>query len=94
MISIGKILFFILMPLIYRLIQIIFLDNEDDKKQKIIRNTILLSTYYGIELIYILVLYFISKEWVFMKGALSQSGAFAVFVILSIFFIIVHLLFK
>lgn len=64
MISIGKILFFILMPLIYRLIQIIFLDNEDDKKQKIIRNTILLSTYYGIELIYILVLYFISKEWV------------------------------
>lgn len=92
MISIGKILFFILMPLIYRLIQIIFLGNEDDKKQKIIRNTILLSTYYGIELIYILVLYFISKEWVFMKGALSQSGAFAVFVILSIFFIIVHLL--
>lgn len=90
MLSTGKLLFFILMPLIYVLIQVIFFNSKYDKKRKIVINSILLLIYYSIELTYIFVLYFISKEWVFMKVTTTQVGAFASFAMLSIMFIIVH----
>lgn len=90
MLSVGKLLFFILMPLIYILIQVIFFNSKYNKKRKIIINSLLLLIYYSIELTYIFVLHFISKEWIFMKGITIPPESFVSFVMLSIMFIIFH----
>lgn len=90
MLSVGKLLFFILMPLIYILIQVIFFNSKYNKKRKIIINSLLLLIYYSIELTYIFVLHFISKEWIFMKGITIPPESFVSFVMFSIMFIIFH----
>lgn len=95
-ISIGKTLFLILMPFVYRCLHQGVLEERSRyyKEHEKISNIILLPTYYAIEIVFAVVFYCISKEWVFMKNTplLSEIGLFPIFVICAIIYIVIHLI--
>lgn len=94
MISIGKLLFLILMPIVYRCLHQGILEERSDYYKGIEKTStlILIPSYYAIEIFWAIVFYCISKEWVFMKTSfLSEVGIFSIFVICAIMFIAVHL---
>lgn len=91
MISIGKILFFILMPLVYNRIYISSLEDKYDKKTLRLNKIINLSFYYIIEIIQIIVHFVITKELLFVKNAQFDFGVFILFVFCSILWISIHL---
>ncbi len=88
MISIGKILFFILMPIFYKALEILI--SQDRYKHYFLWQGVQLVYYYGIEAIYILLHYSVTKEWIFMKNLVYPNSYF-VFVVLSIIFILASL---
>ncbi len=93
MISIGKILFFILMPLIYKGIQIFIL--KDDRHMKGFYRTHLISLiwYYAIEVFFILSFYKVTNELIFANNTIdTEAGCFPMFVICSCAFVIIHLI--
>lgn len=92
--SIGKILFLVLMPIIYKLLEVTM--EEDYIYNMSIGRTIFevfqLLVYYGIEAVYIFMHHSITNEWIFTKNN-NYSTCFPFFVFCSIAFIICSIVF-
>lgn len=87
---IGKLLYLILMPLVYKLIQMFILRN-DYCKDSLMKHGLTLGFYYIVEVIFVAVHYLLTKEFVFANNLKYEVGSFAMFVLLSLAFTIIHL---
>lgn len=89
MLSIGKILFIILMPIVFKLLEAIMEDNYiyNISIGRIIFEIFQVLIYYGMEAVYIFVHHSITNEWIFTKNN-SYSTCFSFFVFCSVGFII------
>lgn len=84
---IGVLLFLILMPLVFKGLEILLSEERDKYFSYWVWQIIGLFFYYGIEIIYVIMHHHITNEWVIFKGN-SFSDAFPLFVICAIIYII------
>ena len=93
--SVSRILFFIFMPLVYKLLEASFEENYFKKmnKGRFIFEIFQVFLYYIIEVIYMIVHHIITNEWIFMKDKIYKD-CFGFFVFLSIVFICFSLMFS
>lgn len=84
-----KLFYLIFMPLIYKLIQM-FVLNDVFEKEHYKHHIICVGFYYFIEIIFVMIHYIITKEWVFSNNIMYDFGCFEFFTLCSVMFIIVH----
>lgn len=85
---IGLILFFILMPLVFKGLEVLFDEFEPDYTGYWIYQALQLLFYYGIEVFYVMAHHSITGEWMFKKGN-QYPDAFPSFVFLAVVYIVV-----